>query len=145
MIVRPAHEGDIAALARLMGELGYPTTAEQMAARMSVIAARSDIATFVAELDGAVAGMIGVSVSPSLYRTDMAGAITALVVMPEARGHGIAPALIEAGERWLRDHGCEKVSVQPSNSRTGAHRFYERLGYQHTGLRFTKALDETHS
>lgn len=140
MIVRAAHQGDVSALARLMGELGYPTADAEMAARWAVIAARSDIAAFVAEVDGAVAGMIGVSVSPSLYRADMVGAITALVVLPEARGHGIAPALIETGERWLAEHGCEKVSVQPSSSRTGAHRLYERLGYAHTGLRFTKTL-----
>lgn len=140
MIIRPAHEGDVPALAELMGELGYPTTAGQMAARLAVVAARPDIATFVAEVDGAVGGMIGVSVSPSLYRADMAGAITALVVLPAFRGHGLAPALVEAGERWLRETGCEKASVQPSTSRAGAHRLYERLGYAHTGLRFTKAL-----
>jgi GNAT superfamily N-acetyltransferase len=140
MIVRPAHEGDVSALARLMGELGYPTSDAQMTARFAVIAARDDIATFVAELDGAVVGMISVSVSPSLYRADMAGAITALVVLPEARGHGTAPALMAAGEQWLREHGCEKVSVQPSSSRTGAHRFYEKLGYANTGIRFTKSL-----
>lgn len=140
MTIRPAHEGDVAALAGLMSELGYPATPGDMAARLALIAARPDIATFVAELDGTVAGMIGVSVSPSLYRADMAGAITALVVSPDFRGHGIAPALVRAGEGWLRDHGCEKASVQPSSSRTGAHRLYERLGYVHTGLRFTKAL-----
>lgn len=140
MIIRPAHQGDIPALALLMGELGYPTTTEQMAARFAIIAARPDIATFVAELDGAVGGMVGVSVAPSLYRTDMAGAITALVVSPDFRGRGLAPALLAAGERWLRAHGCEKASVQPSASRTPAHRLYERLGYEHSGLRFTKAL-----
>ena len=141
MFVRAALESDVPSLARLMGELGYPTTGEQMAPRFAAIVARSDIATFVAEANGTVAGMIGVSISPSLYRADMAGAITALVVSRELRGDGIAPALVAAGERWLVEHGCERVSVQPSSSRTGAHRFYERLGYEHTGLRFAKSLD----
>jgi GNAT superfamily N-acetyltransferase len=140
MQVRSPTERDVAAMAELAGALGYPTTDEQMAARLSVIAGRSDIATFVADHEGQVVGMLGVSVLPSLYRTDMVGAITVLVVSERFRGRGAAPALVAAGEEWLRAHGCDKVSVQPSISRASAHRVYERLGYTHTGMRFTKAL-----
>lgn len=140
MLVRAAAEDDVSALGALMGELGYPTADDEMAERFAKVAGREDIGTFVAELDGAIAGMIGVSVMPTLYRTGLAGAITALVVDPDYRGRGIAPALVEAGEAWLRMHGADRVSVMPSKARIGAHRLYERVGYAHTGSRFTKAL-----
>ena len=140
MDIRPATVADAPALAPLMAELGYPTTAEEMAARLEVLRGRADFATFVAEADGAVAGMVGVTVSPSLYRSDLLGAIVALVVSSEFRGRGIAARLVERGEQWLRDAGTRRATVNPSIHRAEAHRLYERLGYAATGVRFSKAL-----
>jgi GNAT superfamily N-acetyltransferase len=141
MDVRPSAAADLAALANLMTELGYPTTIEAIATRMALIDARTDFATFVADLDGVVAGMITVTVSPSPLRSEPTGAIVALVVSSAFRGRGIAPALIERGESWLRQHGASRATVNPSIHREPAHRLYNRLGYEHTGLRLTKALD----
>lgn len=56
--VRDYADGDVAALARLVTELGYPTSVEQMSQRMARIK-RNDFATFVAEAAGHVVGMIG--------------------------------------------------------------------------------------
>lgn len=140
MHIRLALPDDIAALALLIGELGYPTSTEEMATRMAAVVGRSDIATFVAEEDGVVAGMITVSVTPSLYRSDLLGAITVLVVSSAFRGRGIAPLLIQSGEAWLRQQGAGRSAVHPSIARADAHRLYERLGYENTGSRLTKAL-----
>jgi GNAT superfamily N-acetyltransferase len=123
-----------------MAELGYPTAPEEMAARLEVLERRVDFATFVAEADGTVAGMIGVTVSPSLYRSDLLGAIVALVVSSEFRGRGIAARLVDQGEQWLRDAGARRATVNPSAHREDAHRLYARLGYEATGVRFSKAL-----
>ncbi|MGK9231487.1 GNAT family N-acetyltransferase [Inquilinus limosus] len=140
MDVRHATAADAAALAHLMAELGYPTSPEEMAARMEAIRGRADHATFVAEEGGVVAGMVGVTVSPSLYRSDLLGAIVALVVSSEFRGRGIAALLVDRGEQWLRHRGAKRATVNPSTHRQDAHRLYARLGYEHTGLRFSKAL-----
>lgn len=140
MDIRPATAADAPALAPLMAELGYPTSAEAMAARLEVLRSRADFATFVAEADGAIAGMVGVTVSPSLYRSDLLGAIVALVVPSEFRGRGIAALLIERGEQWLRDAGARRATVSPSTHREDAHRLYARLGYEATGVRFSKPL-----
>ena len=109
-------------------------------ARVAALDARTDIATFVAATDTGLAGVIGLQISPVLYRDDPNGAITALVVSPDARGQGIAAQLVAHGERWLLDHGAHRVSVMPSTHRADAHRLYERLGYAATGTRFTKSL-----
>lgn len=140
MDIRPATAADAAALAPLMAELGYPTAPDEMAARLEVLHTRADFATFVAEAGGAVAGMVGVTVSPSLYRSDLLGAIIALVVSSEFRGRGIAARLVERGEQWLRDAGARRATVNPSTHREDAHRLYARLGYEATGVRFSKAL-----
>lgn len=140
--VRAATPLDVEELARLMAELGYPTTSEKMAARLERVSDRQDYATFVADEDGAIAGMIGLFVSPTLYRDDLDGVISALVVSSDFRGRGIAGLLIDHGERWLYDRGARLVSVKPSTRREDAHRLYKRCGYEHTGLRFTKVLEE---
>ncbi len=139
--VRSATPSDVEELAKLMAELGYPTTSDNMAARIERLTDREDYAIFVADDDGAVAGMIALSVIPTLYRDDLDGAITALVVSSNFRGKGVAGLLIEHGERWLFDQGARLATVKPSSRREDAHRLYERCGYQHTGLRFTKTLE----
>lgn len=140
MEIRPATAADAPALAPLMAQLGYPATPEEMAARLETLRGRPDFATFVAEADGVIAGMVGVTVSPSLYRSDLLGAIVALVVSSEFRGRGIAASLVDRGERWLRDAGAQRATVNPSAHRGDAHRLYARLGYEATGVRFSKAL-----
>lgn len=139
--VRTATLSDAEELAKLMAELGYPTASDRMTARLGRLSDREDYAIFVADEDGAVAGMIGLSVVPTLYRDDLDGAITALVVSSDFRGKGIAGLLIGHGERWLYDRGARLATVKPSSRREEAHRLYQRCGYQHTGLRFTKVLE----
>jgi GNAT superfamily N-acetyltransferase len=138
--IRHASAADFPALADLMTELGYPTSIEEISVRMAAIRDRKDFATFVAEADGEVAGMICVSVTPALYRDGLGGAIVALVVSSAFRGRGVAPLLVERGERCLLDSGADRATVNPSIARADAHRLYSRLGYAHSGLRFTKAL-----
>lgn len=140
MKIRQAISTDCVALAGLMTELGYPTSTDEMAARMQIIADRVDHATFVADANGAIAGMIGLQISPSLYKNDPEAAIVALVVSSAFRGQGVAGLLVERGERWLFTSGAIRVSVKPSLHREDAHRLYKRLGYEHTGARFTKTL-----
>jgi ribosomal protein S18 acetylase RimI-like enzyme len=140
MHIRPATPADAPALAALMAHLGYPADTNAIVARLAIVDARADIATFIAKTDAGVAGMMGLQVSPVLYRDDLNGAITALVVSPDFRGQGVAAALVAHGERWLVDHGAGRVSVMPSTHRADAHRLYERLGYAATGTRFTKSL-----
>ncbi|MCE6073587.1 GNAT family N-acetyltransferase [Agrobacterium vitis] len=140
MEIRPAIKSDFPMLANLMTELGYPSSVEDIAMRMDVMAGRDDYAAFVSVDQTIVSGMIGLSVSPSFYRSGLGGAIIALVVSPDFRGRGIAASLIAYGEQWLRDRGADRVTINPSNHRLPAHRLYHRLGYENSGIRFTKAL-----
>lgn len=140
MEIRNANSADIPSLAHLMTELGYPTSTEEMMSRVALIGSRTDHAIFVADENGVVAGMIGVSISPSPYQSDPQGAIVALVVSSDFRGQGIGAFLVERGENWLRESGAKYVTMKPSIHREDAHRLYARLGYEHSGLRFSKSL-----
>lgn len=49
---------------------------------------------------------------------------------PSQRGIGIGRAMIEAGERWLRDRNVPKVHLMVRETNVSVAKFYERLGYE---------------
>lgn len=138
--IRTVIPADAAPLARLMTQLGYPTSPQEMTARLQSILARPEYRTLIAELDGKVIGMAGVGITLPYERNGVDGRLLALVVDEQARGRGIGAALVRAAERWLAGQGAGIVIVNSSTHRTGAHDFYHRLGYRTTGLRLVKSL-----
>src|SRR5690349_17777424 len=65
------------------------------------------------------------------------------VVVAEAhRGHGIGRALVDAVEEEARLRGCELLFLTTSERRDDAHAFYEDVGLEHTGRRYTRTLSE---
>jgi ribosomal protein S18 acetylase RimI-like enzyme len=127
--IRPAEECDITALARLAGELGYPSTPEQVRERFANIKAAPHQATFVAVTDGAaVIGWIQLSEARSL-ETEPRAEITGLVVDSNFRGGGAGSLLVQRGEEWARQRGLAVIGVRSNIIRERTHAFYERLGY----------------
>jgi sarcosine oxidase gamma subunit len=62
VIIRTAEERDTAALARLMTQLGYPTSPAEMGERLEAILRSPGYYTVVAEAEEEVIGMAGVIV-----------------------------------------------------------------------------------
>jgi GNAT superfamily N-acetyltransferase len=141
--VRRAAPGDAAALAGLLGELGYPADADAVTRRLDELLARDDYGVFVAEAAGRVVGFGGVHVFPALHADRPVALIAALVVSEAARGGGHGARLVAALEAFARGHDCERVMVTTANHRAGAHAFYERLGYAFDGRRYAKRELET--
>src|SRR6478672_5427223 len=87
----------------------------------------------VAELDGAVRGSGAfypdVSVQGLGWPPGWAGG-RALAVHPDARGHGVAQALLAACERLAREGGAPVFAFHTASFMTGAIALYERLGYR---------------
>ena len=129
MLIRAAEPRDIPALAALAGQLGYPTSGDEMARRFAALDDRD--AVFVAEIDGACVGWIQVSAVATLESGTFAE-IRGLVVGEAERGSGVGAALVGAAEEWARARGCGKVRVRSNVIRERTHRFYERLGYRVT-------------
>lgn len=127
--IRPMELRDAAAAARLSGELGYPVTEQEVAARLSGLAGRSENGVFVAELSsGAVVGWIHVSEDRTLTDGPTAE-IRGLVVDARFRSQGIGRALAEEAERWAVSRGYPLVRVRSRIAREDAHRFYRTRGY----------------
>jgi ribosomal protein S18 acetylase RimI-like enzyme len=138
--IRDARLTDASALAELMCELGYHTTAPEMRRRLNSILCDVRYRTLLAEVDGKVCGTIGTLSHASYEHNDPSGRILALVILPGARRRGIGRALIASAEKDFADKAVTRVSVDTRLTRKEAHQFYESLGYERNGWRFVKRL-----
>ena len=127
-MIRAARSTDTARIAVLTEQLGYPATEADIRTRLSTLGARGDHAFYVAEVDGEVAGWIGVRTDLSLEGGGYAE-IVGLVVDERRRSKGLGEDLVRAAELWARERGATKLRVRSNVIRERAHKFYERLGY----------------
>lgn len=139
VIIRNARAADAPAMVLLLDELGFPAGADVTASRLEAMD-RAGETVLVAELDGAAVGFASVHVTPVLHRPHPVGRVTALVVCSRVRGTGIGRALVDASERLLAARGCGLVEITSNHRLTGAHAFYQHLGYTETSRRFKKDL-----
>lgn len=126
--VRVATDDDVQALTGLLGQLGYPATADDVRARLAVICRRDDHAVLVAVIDSGVAGFIEVEVINHLA-SEPRVEIAALVVDAVARGQRLGARLVAAAEEWANLKGIGRMLVRSRTTRADAHRFYLREGY----------------
>ena len=83
LAVRGARVTDAEGIARLISELGYRTTAEQMRKRLDAILRSDDYETLVADDDGRIVGIVGTRIGPLYEDDDSYGQIMALAVATE--------------------------------------------------------------
>jgi GNAT superfamily N-acetyltransferase len=101
-------------------------------------------ATFVAELDGVVVGVLDIHVARpgSAHRRLRYGWIDEVAVAEPARGRGVGTALLQTAEAWARALGCAYTGLDHNAYNDAAGRLYrERLGYQPAGVILVKPLD----
>jgi predicted N-acetyltransferase YhbS len=134
--IRPAVQGDCAALVRLIAQLEYEVSAEEVAERLAAMEPEEQL-VLVAELDGRAVGCLSTSIMRVLHRPKPVGRISMMVVEEGLRGHGIGAMLVRAAEAALAEAGCGLVEVTSHVRRTEAHSFYEHLGYERTSHRFS--------
>jgi predicted N-acetyltransferase YhbS len=139
--VRRAAEADAAAIAELLEVLGYPATDAQVRARLERFEGVPGADVLVAEHDGEVVGVVGMSPTHLLGHDRPACRITALAVRAKHRRRGVARALVDAVEEEARRQGCFRVEATCRPDRTGAHAFYADRGFEEWRYRFAKPLE----
>nr|MBA5588417.1 GNAT family N-acetyltransferase [Anaerobacillus isosaccharinicus]QOY38579.1 GNAT family N-acetyltransferase [Anaerobacillus isosaccharinicus] len=141
-MIREAKKQDIAGLAELMGELGYPTDFKEMEYRMSNILSNNNYQTYVYEEDGKLLGMIGMILCYRFERNESYIRIVAFVVHSELRGKGIGSLLLEEAENWAKKQGANMMTLNSGNrtERNDAHQYYFRRGFEGKATGFYKQL-----
>jgi ribosomal protein S18 acetylase RimI-like enzyme len=65
--------------------------------------------------------------------------VESVAVHPEAQGRGIGRALLQEAMRRAAQAGCYKLALTSNVSRSRAHAFYDRLGFERHGISFVVA------
>jgi ribosomal protein S18 acetylase RimI-like enzyme len=101
-----------------------------------------DVAIFVAEQDGQVAGYVYAGLEPQSWKElrDAAGFIHDVIVDAAGRRTGMATALVEAAAQWLKQRGAPRVLLWTASPNEGAQRLFERLGFRRTMIEMTREL-----
>ena len=138
--IRAAIKSDSPHIARLVSQLGYPTTETEMEERLQVLLPLPEYVTFVAVAQGRIIGLIGAYLGYALEFSGTYGRLTGVVVDESHRDSGVGKMLLDHMESWLKQRGARMVTLTSGSQRTEAHGFYRHLGYEETGLRFAKPL-----
>jgi len=89
-----------------------------------------NLPTFVAVQDGQDAGVIRSAMDPG--QPDTAHLIS-MWVAPEARGHGVGGALVDAVADWARSQGLKQLALDVIDDNEPAIALYRRTGLKPTG------------
>lgn len=81
-------------------------------------------------------GVLNLRIGTMLCRVGKIGEIVELTVRSGRRSNGIGHALFKEAYRIAEENGCVRFEVSSNQTRTGAHRFYEREGMVRSHYRF---------
>ena len=126
--LRPPLPSDAPALAALAGELGYPTSTEELLARLASLHPTDAAVIVAADASNVPTGWCHVEMHRTLVEPRSA-LIVGLVIGETHRSAGIGAELLAAAEGWARARGCVRMVVATRVTRERAHRFYAREGY----------------
>jgi GNAT superfamily N-acetyltransferase len=148
-VLRRAEAGDLPAIVGLLAadqlgavRDGIRDDADLQAYRRPFVAIDRDPAHMlvVAQAGDRVVATMQVSFLPGLARRGALRAqIEAVRVHEDFRRGGLGHGMLAWAIGEARQRGCALVQLTTDKSRTGAHRFYERLGFvaSHEGMKLT--------
>lgn len=119
----------------LVNQLGYPTTEENLIARIALYQQSLQDQSWIAIEDGEIIGCIALHIYDLFHSTERYARIISLIVKDTHRRQGIGKRLLRKAERYAISQNCSMLELSSSLKRTkqGTHHFYEALGYKNEG------------
>ncbi|MEY9813110.1 GNAT family N-acetyltransferase [Streptomyces albogriseolus] len=147
LAIRPATVDDIPAIVAMLADdpLGAqresPDDLAPYLTAMERLRADPHQHLVVAVREGRVVGTLQLTIIPGLSRRGATRSVMEGVrIHADERGGGLGSRLIEWAIDTSRREGCQLVQLTSDNTRTDAHRFYERLGFTASHVGFKLAL-----
>ena len=130
-MLRDLKTTDVAAICEINKEaLGYSFSLEETSSQLDKLS--QDSHHFLLGYEDAAShvliGYVHAEVYESLY-SNAGFNILALAVSPQAQGQGIGKTLLQGLEHEAKKRGYNFIRLNSADHRTGAHAFYERVGY----------------
>ena len=142
--IRPATTDDVSAIVALLADdpLGAqresPDNLTPYLAALERLTSDPNQHLVVAVREGRIVGTLQLTVIPGLSRRGATRSVVEGVrVHADERGSGLGTRLMEWAIEESRRQDCRLVQLTSDNTRTDAHRFYERLGFtaSHVGFK----------
>ena len=130
-MLRDLQETDVNAICEINQEaLGYSFSSEDTASQLARLSQDSHhfLLGYEDEVSHVLLGYVHAEVYESLYSKPGFN-ILALAVLPQIQGKGIGKTLLEGLEQEAEKRGYNFIRLNSADHRTGAHAFYERVGY----------------
>ena len=140
IMLRAAQQTDARHVASLLTELGYPSSEADVQDRLRRSLESRTSLCLVAQSASEVVGLMSAELVPYFPNGSTICRVTSLVVSSQHRGSGIGETLLAAAATFAREHGCSGLEITSAERRVDAHRFYQRLGFSRTALRFFRPL-----
>ncbi|QUC64142.1 GNAT family N-acetyltransferase [Nitrosopumilus sp. K4] len=143
--IRNATEKDIPSILELLYELGRPEpidNKEIAVFKNKVKDYFSDPSKFilVAETDSEVIGLVSIILLRRLNHAKFEMYIPELVVKKKHRFSGVGKKLISKCIEIGKKKSCYRIRLESGNQRKESHKFYSGLGFEQSGLSFSKNL-----
>ncbi|MFI0513180.1 GNAT superfamily N-acetyltransferase [Streptomyces canus] len=144
--IRPATTDDVPAIVGMLADdpLGAqresPDDLNPYLAALERLSSDPNQHLVVATRGDRVVGTLQLTIVPGLSRRGATRSIIEAVrIHADERGSGLGSRLIEWAIEESRRQNCQLVQLTSDNTRTDAHRFYERLGFtaSHVGFKLT--------
>lgn len=143
--VRDAIDKDIPSILKLLYDLGRPEPIDDK----EIIVFKSKIREYfsdpakmilVAESNSKIVGLVSIILLRRLNHAKYEMYIPELVVKKELRYSGIGKALIAKCIEIGKKKNCYRIRLESGNERKESHKFYKTLGFNQSGLSFSKNI-----
>ncbi|WP_328442400.1 GNAT family N-acetyltransferase [Streptomyces sp. NBC_00444] len=144
--IRPATKDDVPAIVAMLADdpLGAqresPDDLTPYLTALERLSADPNQHVVVAVRESRIVGTLQLTIIPGLSRKGATRSIIEAVrIHADERGSGLGTQLIEWAVDESRRQDCQLAQLTSDASRTDAHRFYERLGFEasHVGFKLT--------
>ena len=136
ILIRPARPADAEAIQRLYEALAPNPAIRVLPERIAQVDADPNTELLVAEVEGSVQGAALLTLCLDvMFQNQPFAVLENVVVAPACRGQGVGSALFTRLEAIAWERNCSKLMLLSSASRSEAHAFFERLGYDGSAKR----------
>ncbi|MGJ4856919.1 N-acetyltransferase family protein [Labrys sp. KB_33_2] len=145
--VRIGGKADLPAVLTLYGQPDFNgdnvLTLEEAEDKLQRLGLYPDYTLHVVEQDGRIIGTFCLMAVDNLARRGTPFAVIEnVVIASDKQGEGIGRLMLQAAFRLAQEKGCYKAILASSLHNTGAHAFYDSLGFERHGVSFRLSLPE---